>query len=442
MRVAAKGAPGDGGVSVRLLLVLVVATALGPMAMQIFVPALPAIQEGFGVTPATAQLTLSLSAFSIALATLAYGPLSDRFGRRPALLGGLVVYLAGSALCGLATSMGWLIAGRIVQAAGGCAGIVLTRAIVRDLYDLDRSAQMLAYITMAMVAAPMLAPALGGVLTDLAGWRSVFVFGGVLGVAVAAVVAAELPETSPPGNAAGRAGRHGMLHLLRSRAFWGYSLHVAFSIGLFYAFLAAAPFLMVRVMGRPASEYGLLFVLVPGAFMLGNLVAARVSARVGVDRMIAIGSAGALAGALALLGLDPARAVPAHELRRLRAGAHDGERAGGRGQRRPALGGGGVGALGLPADGARGGDRAGRGLDGQQHALPDGGRHGRLRRGGAGGGRGRPAQRRGVGVRRPGRHALSATQRSWRRRSSAASSRNAGPCSPTRSSGNRRGCHA
>jgi MFS transporter, DHA1 family, multidrug resistance protein len=303
MRVAAKGAPGDGGVSVRLLLVLVVATALGPMAMQIFVPALPAIQEGFGVTPATAQLTLSLSAFSIALATLAYGPLSDRFGRRPALLGGLVVYLAGSALCGLATSMGWLIAGRIVQAAGGCAGIVLTRAIVRDLYDLDRSAQMLAYITMAMVAAPMLAPALGGVLTDLAGWRSVFVFGGVLGVAVAAVVAAELPETSPPGNAAGRAGRHGMLHLLRSRAFWGYSLHVAFSIGLFYAFLAAAPFLMVRVMGRPASEYGLLFVLVPGAFMLGNLVAARVSARVGVDRMIAIGSAGALAGALALLGL-------------------------------------------------------------------------------------------------------------------------------------------
>src|SRR5215207_11688322 len=147
-----------GTVSIRLLLVLIVATALGPMAMQIFVPALPAIQEGFAVSPATAQLTLSLSAFAIALATLAYGPLSDRFGRRPALLGGLLIYLVGSALCGLATSIEGLILGRVVQAAGGCAGIVLTRAIVRDLYDLDRSATMLAYVTMAMVA-PMLAPA-------------------------------------------------------------------------------------------------------------------------------------------------------------------------------------------------------------------------------------------------------------------------------------------
>jgi DHA1 family bicyclomycin/chloramphenicol resistance-like MFS transporter len=299
---AGTGAP--GGVSIRLILVLVVATALGPMAMQIVVPALPAIQEAFDVTPATAQLTLSLSAFSIALATLAYGPLSDRYGRRPALLGGLLVYLAGSALCGLATSMGGLIAGRIVQAAGGCAGIVLTRAIVRDLYDLERSAQMLAYVTMAMVAAPMLAPAVGGVLTDLAGWRSVFVLGGVLGVAVAAVVAAELPETSPAaGGAARGGGGHTMLRLLQSRPFWGYSLHVAFSIGLFYAFLSAAPFLMVRVMGRPASEYGLLFALVPGAFMLGNLAAARLSARVGVDRMIAIGGAGALAATVLLLAL-------------------------------------------------------------------------------------------------------------------------------------------
>src|SRR5919107_2883797 len=104
MVAPAAKAPG-GGVSLRLLLVLIVATALGPMAMQIFVPALPAIQEGFAVSPATAQLTLRLSAFAIALATLAYGPLSDRFGRRPALLGGLLVYLVGSALCGLATSI-------------------------------------------------------------------------------------------------------------------------------------------------------------------------------------------------------------------------------------------------------------------------------------------------------------------------------------------------
>ena len=291
-------------VSVRLLLVLIVATALGPMAMQIFIPALPAIQQRFEVSPATAQLTLSLSAFAIALATLAYGPLSDRFGRRPALLGGLLVYLAGSVLCGLATSITALILGRIVQAAGGCAGIVLTRAIIRDLYDLDRSATMLAYVTMAMVAAPMLAPAMGGVLNDLAGWRSVFLFGGALGIIVTAVVATELPETAPGagGSRAARlASRHTFLHLLRSRPFLGYSLQVAFSIAFFYAFVAAAPFFVVRVLGRPASEYGLLFILLPGAFMLGNLVSARIGARVGIDRMILIGSVGTFAGASVLL---------------------------------------------------------------------------------------------------------------------------------------------
>src|SRR5688572_16983624 len=247
-----------GTVSIRLLLVLIMATALGPMAMQIFIPALPAIQDRFGVSPATAQLTLSLSAFAIALATLAYGPLSDRFGRRPALLGGLLIYLAGSALCGLATSIEGLILGRVVQAAGGCAGIVLTRVIIRDLYDLDRSATMLAYVTMAMVVAPM--PAVGGVLNDLAGWRSVFLFGGALGGVVTVVVATELPETFPAtgvrGSPAARvASRHTFLRLLRSRSFLGYSLQVAFSIAFFYAFVAAAPFFVVRVLGRPAGEY-------------------------------------------------------------------------------------------------------------------------------------------------------------------------------------------
>ena len=159
------------------MIVLVLATALGPFAMQVFLPALPAIQEDFGVRAATAQLAFSLSALAIAVATLFYGPLSDRFGRRPALIGGLLVYLAGSLLCALAPTITLLIVGRVVQAAGGCAGIVLSRAIVRDLYGRDESAAMLAYITMAMVAAPMMAPVLGGLLTDLAGWRSVFLAG-------------------------------------------------------------------------------------------------------------------------------------------------------------------------------------------------------------------------------------------------------------------------
>ena len=137
-----------------LVAVLVLATALGPFAMQVFLPALPSIQIEFATSAAKAQLAFSLSAFAIAIATLFYGPLSDRFGRRPALVGGLLVYLIGSLMCAAAPSIGILILGRIVQAAGGCAGLVLSRAIIRDLFSLDRSATVLAYVTMAMVAAP------------------------------------------------------------------------------------------------------------------------------------------------------------------------------------------------------------------------------------------------------------------------------------------------
>ncbi len=286
------------------MLVLVAATALGPFAMQVFLPALPAIQADFGVRAATAQLAFSLSALAIAVATLFYGPISDRFGRRPALIGGLLVYLAGSLLCAVASSITLLIVGRVVQAAGGCAGIVLSRAIVRDLYSRDQSAAMLAYITMAMVAAPMMAPVLGGLLADLAGWRSVFLAGIGIGVLILVAVKMALAETSTQFGQRGETGtKHSFLRLLRSAAFLGYALQGAFSIALFYAFLAAAPYLMVKVLGRPASEYGLMSILVSGAFMVGNFAAARFSTRIGSDRLIVLGSCGALMGALLMGGL-------------------------------------------------------------------------------------------------------------------------------------------
>lgn len=281
---------------------LVLATALGPFAMQVFLPALPAIQAGFGVSAATAQLSFSLSAFAIAVSTLFYGPLSDRLGRRPALLGGLVIYLLGSLLCAAAPSISLLILGRIVQAAGGCAGLVLCRAIIRDLYSLDRSAAVLAYVTMAMVTAPMVAPVLGGLLVDMAGWRSVFLAGVAVGVAILVAVHGGLPETAARSGTPRSANPlHGVGRLLRSAAFMGYALQAAFSIAVFYAFLASAPFLMLTVLRRPASEYGLLFILISGAFMAGNFIAGRYSARIGSDRMIMLGSLGSLAATLLTL---------------------------------------------------------------------------------------------------------------------------------------------
>jgi DHA1 family bicyclomycin/chloramphenicol resistance-like MFS transporter len=291
----------------RLILVLVLATAIGPFSMQVFLPALPAIQASYDVTAATAQLSFSLSAFAMAVATLFYGPVSDRIGRRRSLIAGIVVFIFGSLICAFAASIGWLIVGRIVQAAGGVAGMVLGRAIVRDVYDRERSASAIAYITMAMVVAPMLAPAIGGVLTDLIQWQAVFLLGGGLGVLVLATVHAGLPETLARSDRPTtlRSMLGDFRRLLREPAFVGYALHGGFSMAVFFSFLAAAPYVMITILERPPSEYGLMFILVSASFMAGNFLTARISRRIGIERMIVMGSIGTVVGTATILALVP-----------------------------------------------------------------------------------------------------------------------------------------
>jgi DHA1 family bicyclomycin/chloramphenicol resistance-like MFS transporter len=268
--------------------------------MQIFLPALPAIQRDFAAAPGAVQLALSLSMVAIALATLAYGPISDRYGRRPVVIAGLGLFLIGTAVCAAAPDVPSLIVGRILQAAGGCSGMVLARAIVRDVYPGERVAQAIAYLTMAMVVAPMVAPALGGALTDLFGWRANFVFVGVVGAAVAALMLSRLPETNrSPSRLQGLAGTvSGFVRLLRAPIFCGYVFQAAFSTGSFFAFASGAPYVMVDVLGRPATEYGLYFILLGLAYIAGNYVSARTTERPGIHPMLVAGSALALAGAL------------------------------------------------------------------------------------------------------------------------------------------------
>ena len=279
-----------------LLFVLVALTALGPMSMQIFLPALPAIRSSYGVSAATAQMTLSVSMLAIALATLIYGPLSDRYGRRPVVIIGLLFFLAGSALCAAAPDIWTLIVGRMLQGAGGASGMVLARAIVRDLYNRERSASVIAYLTTAMVIAPMLSPTIGGVLTDWTSWRASFVFSGCVGLMVTALVLARMPEThterEPIEGLKSFFGGFG--HLLSQPIFCGYVLYASFVLGVFFAFMSGAPYIMIDVLKRPATEYGLYFFMVSGGFMLGGLTAGRISARVGIDRMIVLGGMGSL----------------------------------------------------------------------------------------------------------------------------------------------------
>jgi len=282
------------------LAVLVGITAIGPLSMQIFLPALPAIQSYYGVDPAAAQLTLSLSMAAIAVATLAYGPISDRFGRRPVLFAGLILFLVGSAACAVAPTILWLIVGRVVQAAGATCGMVLARAIVRDVYAAEKVPSVLAYLTMAMVVAPMMAPVAGGILTDAFGWQSNFVAVGLIGIVILWAVCNRLEETNT--TTPTHRGLAGMIEgsrlLLRSPRFNGFAFQGAFALSVFFVFASAAPYVMVDVLGRPASEYGFYFVLVSLGFMAGNFAAGKISGTVGSDRMVIAGSLLSLAGAI------------------------------------------------------------------------------------------------------------------------------------------------
>lgn len=281
-----------------LIALLAAVTATGPLAMQIFLPALPAVQADFAIGAGVVQLTLSLSLLAIAFSTLAYGPLSDRFGRRPVLLLGLALFLIGTLVCALAPSIEVLIFGRIVQAAGGAAGMVLARAVVRDLWGHDEAAAVIARLTMVMVVAPMVAPAIGGAFTDLFAWRAVFWFSAFAGVVIAFWTALRLPESHVErGRTEGaKAMLRGFAHLLGSGRFCGYVAHTAFSSMIFFAFISGAPYLMVNVLGRPATEYGLWFMAASLGFMAGNFLAIRTSGRWTLQGLMLTGSLLSLGG--------------------------------------------------------------------------------------------------------------------------------------------------
>lgn len=272
--------------------------------MQILLPALPVIKDSFTVSTDVAQLTLSLSMMAIAFGTLVYGPMSDKYGRKPVMLAGLIVTLAGSLFCYFANSIETLILGRFVQAFGGAVGLVLARAIVRDVYGAEQAARVIATLVMVMVVIPMLSPALGGELMTRFGWHSVFVVIAVLSVALILLLGFKLPETLE--NPVPFQGVTAMLGtfvtLFRSRAFCGYAFCVTFVSVVFFSFISAAPEIMVSVLGRPPTEYGYYFIMVPAGFMLGNYIARHFGKSTGMNRMIGLGASIALFGiALAVL---------------------------------------------------------------------------------------------------------------------------------------------
>jgi len=280
--------------------ILIAISAVGPLALNIFMPSMPGLQQEFGVSYGVAQLTLTLYLVGMAVCQLVYGPISDKVGRRPMLLTGMALFVIASVMAALAPSIQVLIAARLLQAVGGAAGIVLARAMVRDVFDRETSASVISYITMAFVVAPMVAPAIGGYIDVHGGWRMGFWALAALGAVIMAAAFRHLPETHVNRSQAGGGMSllTGAVSLFALPRFRGYTLVLAFTSSVFFAFLGGAPHIMMDVLGRTPMEYGLWFATVSAGYMAGNFISGRYTRKVGLDRMIMAGCGITLSGGL------------------------------------------------------------------------------------------------------------------------------------------------
>ncbi|MGE5171152.1 MAG: multidrug effflux MFS transporter [Rudaea sp.] len=277
--------------------------AAAPFTMDIYLASMPSMTRALDATTAEVQLTLSVYMYGWGIAQLFAGPLSDRFGRRPALLVGLAVFVAASLACALSRNVYVLIAARLVQALSMAPIGVVPRAVVRDMYSGDRAAHVLSLMGVVLGVAPVAAPIIGSNVHVLFGWQANFVLVALYGAALWVCVYLLLPETlARPDRTATRprtiAANYG--RLLRSPTYAGFMLVAAFGFSGLFAFLAGSAFVFVSVMGESEQRFGVLF----GVVMLGNIVGATIGSRVvrrtGIERLVRAGTALMLAAGLAL----------------------------------------------------------------------------------------------------------------------------------------------
>ncbi|MCP5198243.1 MAG: multidrug effflux MFS transporter [Gammaproteobacteria bacterium] len=232
------------------------------MSIDMYLPSLPAIASEFGVETAAIQFTLSSFFIGLALGQAVHGPLADRYGRKPPLYVGLMLYIIASVGCALASSVVTLTALRFIQAVGGCAGIVIARAVVRDRCDAHTAARVFSLLMLVMGLAPILAPIMGGWILWFAGWRAIFAVLALFGLACLFAVWRFLPETRPADTMASAsigAALRVYGDLLRDRNFIGYALSGGFALGGMFAYITGSPHVFIELYGVPAQYYGWLF---------------------------------------------------------------------------------------------------------------------------------------------------------------------------------------
>lgn len=261
----------------RTILILGALSAFGPLAIDFYLPAFPAMALAFGTDEQHVQLTLAAYFLGLSLGQLAYGPISDRFGRRIPLLSGVGLFTLASLACAYAPSLEWLIGARFVQALGGCAGMVISRAVVADKCDAVGSAKVFSQLMLVMGLAPILAPMLGGLLVNTSGWQSIFLVLTGFSALAALAVALGLPESMPahvPRQPLSGALRQ-YTRLVKDRVYLGHALTGGIAIAGMFAYIAGSPFVFIKLYGVPAEHFGWLF----GTNAAGFILVAQVSAR-------------------------------------------------------------------------------------------------------------------------------------------------------------------
>jgi len=285
---------------------MTVLTAASSLANNLFLPSMPSMTEDLRTEAAVAQLTLSVFTIGFAFAQLAWGPVSDRFGRRGVVIAGVALYFLASLACWRAVTIEQMIAYRLVQALGVCCAPVMARAIVRDVFELRDAARMLSYVSAAFALTPVIAPALGALIDESFGWRANFLFMAATGGLMLIAVIALLPETAQH---RGQARIHpaavtaGYVSVLSSRQFLGHTACVTFAFATIFIFNSVAPFFFIGTAGITPTEFAIPYAQTAIVYGLTAWWAARLTPRFGFDRTVLLGAAISLAGALAMLAL-------------------------------------------------------------------------------------------------------------------------------------------
>ncbi|MEV1046764.1 Bcr/CflA family efflux MFS transporter [Streptomyces sp. NPDC049916] len=280
-------------------------TALPPLSMDMYLPALPAVTDSLSAPAATIQLTLTACLAGMALGQLVVGPMSDRWGRRRPLLLGMVVYVIATAMCALAPTAGLLIGFRLLQGLAGAAGIVIARAVVRDLYDGVDMARFFSTLMLISGVAPVIAPLIGGQVMRFTDWRGIFVVLTGVGVLLTLVVVKWLPETLPPAarhTGGVREALRTMRGLLADRVFTGYMVAGGLAFAVLFAYISASPFVVQEIYGASPQTFSLLFGLNSiGLIIVGQVNGKLLVGRFSLDKVLGLGLAVIVLAAVALV---------------------------------------------------------------------------------------------------------------------------------------------